>query len=148
MTDPQWQSLMGRVEETRMEFDATLRLNDNGDHPAVEPACAASREAERDMLSFPVRDLAELRQKSELVRRYEMEDGRALAAIARDIENIEAKAHKPQPEQCNHCRFWLQDDSTLDPNDADWAAGRCRRNPPVVIPQIAAMLLPKPEYGH
>jgi len=50
-------------------------------------------------------------------------------------------------EQCNRCRFWLEDKAGRDPNDPDWGFGRCRREPPRVSEAYVAALMPRLEYG-
>jgi hypothetical protein len=51
------------------------------------------------------------------------------------------------PDQCNRCRYWLVDEKTIDPADKNFAFGRCRLAPPVVLQTIAARLMRAPEYG-
>lgn len=50
-------------------------------------------------------------------------------------------------EQCNRCRFWLEDMKERDPNDANWGFGRCRLRPPVISESYVAAFIPKLEYG-
>lgn len=50
-------------------------------------------------------------------------------------------------EQCNTCRFWLEDMSNRDPNDPDWGFGHCRRSAPKVIDCMVQVHLPNLRYG-
>ncbi|MFC0305321.1 hypothetical protein ACFSTI_19525 [Rhizorhabdus histidinilytica] len=50
-------------------------------------------------------------------------------------------------EQCNRCRFWLEDMTDRDPNDPDFGFGRCRLRPPVVSETYVAALMPRLAYG-
>lgn len=52
-----------------------------------------------------------------------------------------------KPESCGSCRFWRLDEAREDPNDPGCGPGWCRRDPPVLIQQMAVMLLPRLEYG-
>lgn len=49
-------------------------------------------------------------------------------------------------ERCNRCRFWSEDMTTRDPADENFGFGHCRRSPPVMIPQIAAMQIQPPSH--
>ncbi|MBA3667948.1 MAG: hypothetical protein H0W65_09525 [Sphingomonas sp.] len=50
--------------------------------------------------------------------------------------------------QCNGCRFWKLDESTVDPNDPDWGFGSCRRKPPVLLDCLIAAEIVPPRYGN
>jgi len=50
--------------------------------------------------------------------------------------------------QCNDCRFWRMDETTIDQNDPDWGFGFCRRRPPVLIDALIAAEIIPPRYGN
>ena len=50
--------------------------------------------------------------------------------------------------QCNGCRFWKLDESTIDPNDANWGFGFCRHKPPVLVDCLVAAEIAPPRYGN
>lgn len=52
------------------------------------------------------------------------------------------------PAQCNRCRFWRMDLTTIDPLDSDWGFGDCRRNPPVLIDSMIAAEIVPPRFGN
>lgn len=49
--------------------------------------------------------------------------------------------------QCNGCRFWKLDETTIDPLDPNWGFGFCRRKPPAVIDCLIAAEIVPPRYG-
>jgi len=49
--------------------------------------------------------------------------------------------------QCNDCRHWKFDETTIDKLDPDWGFGFCRRQPPVLISSAVAALIVPPRYG-
>lgn len=53
-------------------------------------------------------------------------------------------------EQCSRCRFWREEDATRDthaPGEHDIEFGFCRRNAPVVIGELAALMVPRTAWG-
>lgn len=51
-------------------------------------------------------------------------------------------------ERCLGCRFWLAEQSTFTDNmDPEWGFGRCRREPPRIIGEVARALMPHPRFG-
>lgn len=49
--------------------------------------------------------------------------------------------------QCNGCRFWNLDESTIDKSDPNWGFGYCRRKPPVLVDSLIAAEIVPPTYG-
>jgi hypothetical protein len=50
--------------------------------------------------------------------------------------------------QCNGCRFWKLDDTTIDDlNREAWGWGFCRRRPPTLVDSLIAAEIVPPRYG-
>lgn len=50
-------------------------------------------------------------------------------------------------EQCNRCRFWLEEMQHRDACDVNHGFGWCRRRPPRLIETIVTPKLPPLRYG-
>ena len=50
-------------------------------------------------------------------------------------------------DRCNRCRFWQEEDGTRDPEDVDFAFGKCRRKAPKIIGALAACMVERPAWG-
>ncbi len=49
--------------------------------------------------------------------------------------------------QCNGCRFWRLNESTIDEFDVNWGFGFCRRKPPTLVDSLIAAEIVPPRYG-